>query len=61
MADYATSSALAQAGVISGFDMTVEAALAKMACLFGRDLKPEIVKKKMQINMRGELSRPSGG
>jgi len=60
MEDYATSSALAQAGVISGFDMTVEAALAKMAYLFSRDLEPEQVKAKMQSNMRGELTRPPG-
>jgi len=59
MADYATGSALAEAGVISGFDMTVEAALAKMAYLFSRNLGPEEVKNKLQIDMRGELSRPA--
>ncbi len=59
MADYATGSTLARAGVISGFDMTVEAALAKMAYLFSRKIEPETVRKKMQINLRGELSRPS--
>jgi len=58
MEDYATGSALAGAGVISGFDMTVEAALAKMAYLFSRNLSPEEVKTKMQIDMRGELTRP---
>ncbi len=58
MEDYATGSALAEAGVISGFDMTVEAALAKMAYLFSRNLRPEDVKNKMQLDMRGELSGP---
>jgi L-asparaginase len=59
MADYATGSALAGAGVISGFDLTVEAAVAKMAYLLSRNLPPEDVKTKMQIDMRGELSQPS--
>ena len=49
----------AQSGVISGFDMTVEAALAKMAYLFSRNLPPEEVKERMQTDMRGELTRPS--
>jgi L-asparaginase len=57
--DYATGSALAGAGVISGFDMTVEAALAKMFCLFSRNLPVETIKKLMQTNMRGELTRPA--
>ena len=56
MDNYATGSALAEAGVISGLDMTVEAALAKMTYLFSRGLPPQIVKEKMQLNMRGELS-----
>ena len=60
MEDYATGSALERSGVISGFDMTVEAAVAKMVYLFSRDLTPQEVKDKMQTDMRGELSRPCG-
>jgi L-asparaginase len=60
MEDYATGSVLAKAGVISGYDMTVEAALAKMTYLFSRNLMPQIVREQMQIDLRGELSRPSG-
>jgi len=60
MEDYATGSALERSGVISGFDMTVEAAVAKMVYLFSRNLTPQEVKDKMQTDMRGELSRPSG-
>ena len=58
MENYATGTALAKAGVISGCDMTVEAALAKMTYLFSRNLPPESVREKMQIDLRGELTRP---
>jgi len=56
MEGYVTGSALAAAGVISGFDMTVEAALAKMFYLFSQDLTTDALKKMMQTDLRGELS-----
>ena len=59
MGDYATGAALAGAGVISGYDMTVEAALAKMSYLLSRNLAPESIKKNMQTDLQGELSKPS--
>ena len=56
--DYASGAALADAGVISGFDMTVEAALAKLYVLLGRGYAPERVKREMQRNSRGEMTGP---
>jgi L-asparaginase len=56
LTEYAAGSALARAGVISGFDMTAEAALTKLYYLFSRGFGSEKVKLEMQRNLRGEMT-----
>lgn len=58
MASYATGSELERIGVVSGFDMTVEAVIAKMYYLFSRNLSPEELRGQMQENLKGELTSP---
>jgi L-asparaginase len=53
---YATGSAIKNAGVISGFDMTPEAALTKLFYLTSLGLSPERIRNLMQCNLRGELT-----
>ncbi|MFH0946532.1 MAG: asparaginase [Planctomycetota bacterium] len=57
LGDYSTSSPLADAGVISGHDMTAEAALAKLYYLFERKLSPDQVREEMGRSLCGELTR----
>lgn len=56
MSGYATGAALAAAGVVSGADMTPEAALTKLIWLLGRGLEPTEVKRLVGLDLRGELS-----
>jgi L-asparaginase len=53
---YETSRGLKEIGVISGHDMTTEAALVKMMYLFGEGHSHENMKQLMQQSLRGEIS-----
>ena len=53
---YETGSQLNLSGVISGHDITCEAALTKLMYLFGLGLSPEEVKKYMNCAICGEVS-----
>lgn len=54
--EYAAGSALARAGVLSGHDMTAEAALAKLYYLFSRGFTPAKVRREMQRDVCGEVT-----
>lgn len=53
---YNTGNNLSEAGVISGHDITSEAALTKMMYLFGAGLPPESVKKYLECSLCGEVT-----
>ncbi len=53
---YETSSALKDAGAVSGMDMTTEAAVAKLYYLFSLGISKDEIKERMEQNLRGELS-----
>lgn len=53
---YETSKKLTEIGVISGLDITTEAAVAKMMHLLGSERTTDQVKKKLTIPIRGEMT-----
>jgi L-asparaginase len=56
---YQTGSGLRQAGAISGYDLTPEAALTKLIYLIALGFDQYAVKEQMQTNLRGEMTVPS--
>lgn len=53
---YETSSQLEKIGVVSGKDMTTEAAITKMMFLLAQDLTTEELKTQLTNSLRGELT-----
>jgi L-asparaginase len=53
---YQTSKKLQQMGVVSGYDMTFEAATTKLMYLMGQGLDKKQVMKLMEQSLRGELT-----
>ncbi|GAB2764236.1 asparaginase [Actinomadura fibrosa] len=56
MGQYETSTQLKRIGVISGKDITTEAAVAKIMYLLAKDLSPKVFKTIFETSLRGEMS-----
>ena len=53
---YETSAALKEAGAVSGYDITTEAAVAKLYYLFSRGLDRDRIMERMERSLRGEMT-----
>lgn len=56
MSRYDTGNRLLKSGVIGAGDMTTEATIVKLMFLLGQKFSPSEVRKKMNVNMAGELN-----
>lgn len=53
---YRSGFILKNIGIVSGFDITTESAIAKMMYLFGQDLAIDTIKKMLSEPLRGEMT-----
>lgn len=56
MGKYETGKGLEKLGVVSGYDMTIEAALTKLMYLLGNNYPSDRLKKYFQTPLRGEMT-----
>lgn len=54
---YQSASGLKEAGAVSGYDMTPEAALTKLIWLIGRGLSQKEIENELTVDLHGEVSR----